>query len=230
MAEITYKIGKPLKENRRKHSLKNLLAFIILILILLLLIYILYSKLLHPNKRIKKVVSQTTHTTIAGPTVYLSKYFKFSDTNVWKFTPNNDTQDGYSYALQQDGETAAIVTVYVNYIPTEDTLASSRVIPVTVNSDASTLSLGSISGECNSVYTPADLKNIVTVSLAGTSMVCRPDSEVFSVEVGQTGGNYVLHLKESNGQMATYVILFEDTSFTTDPTPFLDFLHTFQAT
>lgn len=165
---------------------------------------------------------------VAGPTVYNSEYFKFSDINKWVLDKHDSTYDEFTYQQYQGGVLAYSFTVYVNKTPVESDLAVTHVIPVTI-SDGNSFTVGAVSGDCNTAYAPTDLKRIKTVALSGTSMVCVPDSPQYTVIVGQSGGNYNLSLRRSDGQTANYVIIYNDLSVSPTAAPFISVLRSFQA-
>jgi hypothetical protein len=201
-------------------------------LAIIIFIYILFHL---KTKDTKKVVGASYVSRIAGPELFKSTYFEFSDTEKWVFDAHDSTANSFTYIIYQNGsqpgpsgDAADTVTVFVNQTPIQDELAVTHVLPVQIKDDNAFI-VGSYSEACGSTYGPKDLQRIKTISLSGTSMLCVPDSPEFTAEVGQIGGNYNLTLKRNNGQDANYIIIFKDQTYNTNPTPFLKFLNNFQA-
>jgi hypothetical protein len=230
MTKPFYRVDKPLGiENRRQYRIINsiiLAVFIIIIAVVLLLILNL-NKISNPN--VKSARGATIVKNIGGAKTFKSAYFEFSDTNNWVYAPNDSTPNKLTYLLYSGGVLAHSITVYVNQAPIENNLATTRVLPVSItNSDS--FGLGVISSPCSTLYSSTDLKDIKPVSISGTSFLCVPDSPEYLVIVGQVGGNYNLSLRRSNGQIASYIIIYHNLAATDpNPQPFLDAMQTFKA-
>lgn len=176
-----------------------------------------------------KIIGASSVQHIAGPELYKTSYFEFSASERWVLSSTDSTANKFTYLLYLGGVVSQTLTIYVNQTPIPDYLGVTMVLPVNIkDADALTVA-GPISQPCGNLYGPTELKQVKTISIEGTSIVCVPESEEFTVVVGQLGGNYQLRLKRANGQLANYIIIYDNVSVGPDPSPFLQLLPTFQA-
>lgn len=229
MAEPGYQINRPLHAaHRRRYRRRSLLFVVVLLVFSAATAFVIYDLYHLKNQNNKKPVGVTYRQNIAGPQVFTSSYFQFSDTSKWVYAPNDSTATKLTYLLYISGLPAHSLTVYVNQTPLQDDLAVTRTLPVQIDNNNS-FTLGSISVPCGSLYQASDLKRVRLISLSGTSMLCVPDSPQFSVVVGRIGGDYSLPLKRSDGEVAQYIIVYRNLTIDPDPTPFLRIMKTFKA-
>jgi hypothetical protein len=229
MAEPLYRHNEPLHINRQRKSRRWLRVLFALLIAVIVAGAILAYILLHLRTQSSKSVVGAKYThNIAGPTVFKSEYFEFSDTAQWYFSPSNSTPYKFTYLLNQDGVLGYSVSVYVNQRPAGEDLATTRVLPVQIK-NSNSFTIGQVSDPCGTLYKPSDLKFIKMVSLSGTTMECIPDSPQYIVIAGQVGGSFNLTLKRTNGQTANYIIIYHDLTATPDPGPFLKFMQSFQS-
>jgi hypothetical protein len=225
-----YKLDKPLYGERHKiRRASNALLFLLVVFILAALGFG-FFKLNEQNKpgagTSKRGKTLTQY--IGGPKLFKSTYFEFTDTNDWKFAANDSSTNKFTYLLNVDGVPARSITVYVNQTPLQYNLATTRVLPISILGGDG-FNVTNISQPCSTLYTSADKQVIKTVSMAGTSFLCVPDSPSYTVILGQINGTYNLSLVRANGQAANYIIIYRDLSVDPDPGPFLNVMKTFRS-
>lgn len=229
MAAHNYRSDTPyqLPHRRRYHHWRRL-ALMAAAALLAATGYFLYDlQRLRPQAG-QRPVGAAVERQIAGPKVFTTPYFRFSDSAKWELSAADTTATKFTYLLQVSGVPAHSVTVYINQTPNQDDLATNRVLPVQVAGNRLTPT-GGISDNCGRLYAPGDPKRIKAVSLAGTTLLCVPDTAQYLVAVGQVGGDYRLRLKRANGETATYIILYHNLSIMPEPAPFERLVKTFQA-
>ncbi|HSW85437.1 MAG TPA: hypothetical protein VLF79_02375 [Candidatus Saccharimonadales bacterium] len=214
--------------HKRRYHRKSLLAvtvFTSVIIVTTLISYDLY-RIKHIHTKQSPGVTIVSH--IAGPQLFRSNYFQFTDSSKWVLAPSGNTATKTTYFLYEQGLPAHAVTVYLNQTPIQDDLATTHVLPVQIK-DNNTFTTSNISVSCGSQYAPTDLKRIRLISISGTTMLCVPDSPQYSAEVGQVGGNYSLALKRTSNLVANYIIIYRNLTIDPNPAPFVRIMQTFQA-
>jgi hypothetical protein len=208
---------------------RRLLAGILVVLIIAGAVAAVFYDLAHGGKTTGLPASGPTyHEKIAGAQVFKSTYFQFSDTDKWVLAADQSTANKFTYIDYVAKLPAHAVSVYVNQTPSSIDLATTRVLPVNlINGNA--FQAQTISDPCGQQYKPTDPKRVKAIPLAGTTMLCVPDSPQYTAEVGQVGGDYNLTLKRANGTTARYIIVYHNLTATPDPGPFLRIMKTFQA-
>ena len=229
MTKTIYRINQPFQPVQRGRYRRRLLMAGLLLLAAGGVALAIYLDLLGADKTTGTPVTGPTYRqTVAGVETFKSSYFKFSDTSKWVFMPADSTANKFTYMNYVAKLPAHAMMVYVNITPASIDLATTRVLPVSiVNGNAFTV--GAISEPCGQQYKPADPKRVRPVTLAGTTMLCVPDSPQYTAEVGQTGGDYNLTLKRADGTTARYIIIYHNLTAMPDPGPFLRIMKTFQA-
>lgn len=229
MAEPIYKIDVLIPPiHRRRYKRRLFVAILAILLVIAAAIGIAYDIKHTSAEDNHKSVGATFTQTIAGPQTFRSAYFQFTDSSTWVYAANESTSNKLTYILYEAKLPAHSLTVYVNQTPLQSDLATTRVLPVkTVNGNS--FSIGEISDPCSTLYKPTDPKSIHNVFLSGTNMLCVPDSPQYSVILGQIGGNYDLLLRRSDGELAQYIIIYNNLTVDPSPAPFLRIMQTFKA-
>ncbi|HSX45795.1 MAG TPA: hypothetical protein VLG27_02190 [Candidatus Saccharimonadia bacterium] len=229
MTKTAYQINEPVETiNQRRYKRRKRVAAAAFGIFGLVIIAVLLD-LHHLNAAGSQPIGKTLHSTIAGPQTFKNAYFEFSDSAKWQYAANDSTTNKLTYLLYVNGVPAHMLTVYVNQTPLQSDLATTRVIPVQIVDGNSLVPAGDISPACGTLYKPTDLKRIKPVALAGTSLLCVPDSPQFTVVVGRVGGDYNLILTRSGGLQARYIIIYHNLSVDPDSSPFTRIMKTFKA-
>jgi hypothetical protein len=161
----------------------------------------------------QKPTSPTVVKSVSFDSKYFSTpYFRFTDSGNWNFINSQST--GSKYVFQKYLSNSTLVQhqliVYVNTTPPPLDLASSRVLPVQVNEDGGGFKAGQVSDHCGKLYGPNEPHRVQPRQISGTTILCDPDQGQFRVVIGQTGGDYNLKLKRSDGSFANYVIIYQN--------------------
>jgi len=217
------------KPPRRSHysafraRLKILIGAMVLIGVIAAFIYV-------NLKASPKVVPQTSpeqNITISTPMqTFVNQYFKFSDTGKWVLDKAT-TANKIVYIEYHGEEIQGQLDVYVNQVPIPLYLAVPRVLPVRLINDNSFQVTG-VSDPCGDQYgTEPHREKDVTIN--GATMLCDPDNPQYEVVVGQIGGDYLLHLKRTDGTPISFVIIYLDQKLDPDPQTIVNIAGSFQA-
>lgn len=229
MPKQTYKIHRSLyAAYLRRYRRQALLALSALLIFSLGTVALAYSFYQSTFSTGRSSIGPAYTQQIAGPQLFRSSYFQFSDTSNWVYAANDSGVNKVTYLLYEGGLPVHSLTVYVNQPPTQDGLAVNHVLPVQIEHDTS-FSVGNLSPACDAQDADAASEPIHSMTLSGVKMICRPDSPQFSAVVGQIGGDYNLSLKRSSGQIANYVIVYHNLSVNPDPSAFVRIMQSFQA-
>lgn len=228
MSTPIYTVGENRHLNRKMKYKRRIKLVSFLLVIIIVSIAIFWFFYLRQYKGTRPQIGPAFTTTIAGPTVYKSKYFEFSDTAKWVYAPNDSTANETTFLQYHGGVLADSISVYVNQLPSIEELPATYVLPVQIKNQNSFI-VSQISSQCSSVYLSTDKKLTKKVLIDGTNMICYPDSPEYHVIAGQIGGDYNLTLKRSNNQLAKYIIIYKDLSTSPQDLPFVNFLATFKA-
>jgi hypothetical protein len=120
-----------------------------------------------------------------------------------------------------------LLTAYINEEPPIPELASSRVLPV--NIVGRNLSPTQVSDACGVHYSQNEPRKVMLRSLDSVIMPCDPDNSQYKVILGTFGINYHLKLTRANGQVAQYIIIYENETNGADANTILQVAKTFQA-
>lgn len=226
MAFVKYKLNQSHKDiYRRRFRVVVLLMASLIVLVLFGSIKIydaLNSKEGSQSPVGKKIISN-----IAGPKLFKNQFFEFYSSDDWRLL-NEGSPNKIGYAQYSDGVVAASFVVYVNQTPIPDQLKATMALPVSINGNSFS-KIGSISEPCGQTYAPNALKVIKEISISSTSMLCQPDSSVYTLIVGQVGGDYNLKMVRSSGQVANYIIIYTSSSFIPSAASFMNLIPTFKS-
>jgi hypothetical protein len=215
---------------RFRAHLNVLLVFLAFALIAAcILAYDIYSK----NQTPPTPVSNTTVKTINFDNQYFSTpYFRFTDSGNWQFIKSQST--GAKFVFQKFLPNSDLVQhqlmVYINFTPPPLELAASRVLPVNLNSDANSFKPSQVSDHCGKSYKQGELHKVETRRLDGTTLLCDPEQGQFRVVLAKAGGDYNFKLKRSNGEVANYIIIYQNQKIDPDTDTVMQIANSFQAT
>jgi hypothetical protein len=229
MTKMIYRINQSFQTVQRGRYRRKLLTAALILLVIGAAGLAIYLDLSGADKNTGTPATGPTYNkAVAGAETFKSTYFQFSDTSKWVFMQADSTANKFTYIDYVAKLPAHAVTVYVNQTPPVIDLATTRVLPVKLIND-NAFTVGDISEPCGQQFKAGEPKRVRPVTLGGTNMLCVPDSPQYTVEVGQTGGDYNLTLKRAGGSTARYVIIYRNLTATPDPGPFLRVMKTFQA-
>jgi hypothetical protein len=227
-----YRIGTPNYiapgENFRLR-LKFLFLFVFFVIIALSGFLIdFYNKKQTPQEP----VSKTTFKNITfQDKEFTSPYFKFKDSEDWKFIPSQSTSNKFVFQkyLPNSNLVQHQLMVYVNYTPPPLELASSRVLPVDINSEMNGFDPASVSAHCGTTYKPGELHKVIPRQVDGATMLCDPEQGQFRVIIAKKGGDYNLKLKRANGTETNYIIIYQNQKVNPDTETIIQIANSFQS-
>lgn len=228
MALVKFRHDKSMHiERQRRYRLtRNLLIIAGLLIAIFSLVLLLKIDL--GSGKIRPVVGGSYTKHVAGPNIYKNNYFSFSDNQKWLFDAKNSSADQFVYISYANGVVAQSLTVYVGIVPIVDNLEATYVLPVNLNNSNLNVS-GNITGPCGQTYPVGAIKRVMSINIAGTTMVCVPDSPEYLVIASQVGGTYQLKLRRSNGQLASYIIIYRNLEVYPNPQSFYRIVASFKA-
>jgi hypothetical protein len=204
-------------------------AAILAILCSAIFLYDFYNKKQTPQ-------TPTTKTTIKKITFedksFSTAYFSFKDSEDWKFASSQST--GSKFVFQKYLPKSDLVQhqliVYVNSTPPPLELASSRVLPVALNSQGSGFSPAKVSEHCGTTYKPGEVHKVLPRQIDGSTLLCDPDQGQFRVVFAKEGGDYNLKLKRADGTFANYIIIYQNQKIDPDTDTVMRIANSFQST
>jgi hypothetical protein len=157
---------------------------------------------------------------------YTTDYFQFQDTSKWILDKTSSTASKYHY-LKYKGQTPQEqLVIYVDHEPSSD-LPVNRVLPVRIASN-NTLKITSISDSCGNQYAKGELIDYKNITINGVSMYCFPDDPLYSVVIGEIGGNYNLTFHRHNGSYVKLVIIYRNMALSPNSTSLLKIANSFK--
>jgi len=158
---------------------------------------------------------------------FKSPYFQFSDRGNWIHSKTDSTEKEFVYYKYRGAAIEHRLTVHVDVTPIPTYLAATRVLPVRIVNN-NRLEANAVAGPCSQVYKKEDLRNIKEVIIQGATMMCDPDSPLFTVALAEVDGNYNLDFRRSNGLPMQIVITYQDMRLDPDSLTISQVAKTFQ--
>jgi hypothetical protein len=191
-------------------------------------LYDFYNKKQNPQ-------SPTSKTTVKQVTfenkTFSTPYFSFKDSEDWKLIPNQST--GNKFVFQKYLANSDLVQhqlmVYVNNTPPALDLASSRVLPVELNSGNTSFIPKEVSDHCGKTYKPGELHRVLPKQVEGSTFLCDPEQGQFRVIIAKEGGDYNLKLKRTDGIVANYIIIYQNQKIDPDTETIMHIASSFQS-
>jgi hypothetical protein len=223
----TTKYIAPGENFRRRFKFLALFAIAIIIATVVFL-YDFYSKKQTPQAP----VSKTTFKNITFEDKEVtSPYFKFKDSQDWKFIPAQSTSNKFVFQKFLPNSTLVQhqLMVYINYTPPPLELASSRVLPVGINTQMNGFDPESVSAHCGTTYKPGEIHKVLPRTLDGATLLCDPEQGQFRVVIAKKGGDYNLKLKRADGSTANYIIIYQNQKIDPDTDTIMQIANSFQS-
>ena len=207
----------------------KILAVIILLVLLVLLAIFVDSWLQKRKANTPSKATDPVTSTIAPSTqIFTSPYFQFQTDKNWRAIANESTTTKYVYRRGTDNHVEGDMTVYINSSP--DDVQATRVMPVVLNSDGTSLEASFVSDHCKKNLSKPQQENTgeVTLTLNSVRFVCDVDGNLFSVIVGLENATPVMNFRRPDGTNANYIIVFTDLRFTPQADELEKIMDTFQ--
>lgn len=160
------------------------------------------------------VVSKTNNTSVqsANVSVYRTKYFQFQAPQEWVSVENESTDKKFVYLKKTEAQFLQKLVIYVDR-PTTDREADfklTRVLPVQISELGNLIQQSNVSDHCNNSFPKDGYRDPRRITHNEVSFVCDPDSQQYSILVGEIGGSEELEVNTSDGSKIKLVIVFSD--------------------
>ncbi len=225
----TYKYrSSTYKQQRASSTISRIVKAIIIIIVLIAII--IGVDMLLSRRSDNEVQTSGIRNAIEGSSVkvFRTKYFQFQADEDWVSIDTESTENKYVYRSMQNELIRADLYVYVNALPSE--VFASRVQPVHIVDGTRVTANGPISEHCKGVIpvgTPAFPP--VQVKQAEVTFSCQADASLFSVVVGESGGNTSISLNRLDGTVANYFIMYRDLTSLPDGRTLKEIISSFQS-
>lgn len=199
-------------------------AFIACFLALLLFAgFVLYEQInkIDYNPEEQTTSALVTNTAKSSNQVFESPYFTFRANNSWKKDDAVSSDNVYIYRSTQSGQLEQLLTIYINKSPAE--LDATYVLPVTQN--GASLRVGDLSEHCGKQSNYS--RQLGVISVAGVSMRCFGDDTRFNVVAGLVNGSTEMRLQRPNGEFATYVVYYSNSTASPNAEQLKDIMRSF---
>jgi hypothetical protein len=215
--------GKQLKRYKR-FKLATKLLVLIMVISGAYVGYDIYSG----RKKEQPVVSKTQKIeVVASSQTYNTEYFQFSAEKDWVLDEKNSTKTEYIYRRYQSELIEHELTIYVN--SPKKSFEATHVMPVGIDGSTKMIA-GPVSEHCKSTYPPkGGNRNPSVVKLANTSLLCNPEDIRYRLVVGVVNAGNEIKLKRVNGEVATFVITYNDLTFANSGRDISKIINTFEA-
>jgi hypothetical protein len=162
---------------------------------------------------------------------FSSSFFRFTDSGNWSLIKNQSTNNKIVFQkyLTNSNLVQHQLIVYINSTPLSLDLASSRLLPVTINEASNGFTAGQVSDTCAKTYGPSELHKIQLKQISGATLLCDPDQGQFRAVLSRIGGDYNLKLKRSDGSVANYIIIYQNQKLDPDTDTLNQIASSFQA-
>lgn len=222
-----YVYRKPVRRTRHVEFRRRMMTILIFLIPMIAVGVYIYLGLRNA-KTAKPVTSAVENTQITGnKTTFFSDYFQFQDSDTWVLDKNNSTASKLTYHSFRKNIQEAEMVIYINQVPIPLYLATPRVLPVRIV-NTNKMMATTVSDPCGQEYAKGELHTVKEKPVAGTTMLCDPDSPEYYVVLGEIGGNYQLDLKRPNGTPIQFVITYKDTGLSAQPDSILNIANSFQ--
>ena len=169
------------------------------------------------NEQPKAVQSSVTKSEIKESTqTFKSPYFQFSDYGNWAYSKADSSEKEFVYYRYRGLVIEHSLTFLVDQTPTPLFWPTTRVLPVRIVNN-SRLDPVTVAGPCVGSYAKNEPHHVKPVTIEGATMICDPDSPLYTVILSEINGDYNLKVRKSNGQPIQLVVTYQDMRL--DPGP-----------
>lgn len=161
---------------------------------------------------------------------FTTPYFQFQTDKNWQYEPNESTSNTFVYRGFRGKLVERDLTVYVNALPTPQSLLLTYILPV--QAQGNTLISQNISDHCRTVVPAAELaasRNPRIVVVGGVTFTCQVDNSSTIIGTGMIGGSYQTSLTRTDGSQAKYFLLYHDLAYEPNPEIFKAIVDSFRS-
>jgi len=203
-----YVYNKPHRHHPRTVFRRRLLVVVFALAVVGLAVFGLTYDL--QNEQPKAVQSSVTKSEIKESTqTFKSPYFQFSDYGNWVYSKTDSSEKEFVYYRYRGLAIEHILTFHVDQMPTPLFWPTNRVLPVRIVNN-NRLDPVTVAGPCVGSYAKDEPHSVKPVTIQGATMICDPDSPLYTVVFSEINGDYNLKFRKSNGQPIQLAIIYQD--------------------
>ncbi|MEM6997499.1 MAG: hypothetical protein AAF413_01165 [Patescibacteria group bacterium] len=189
-------------------------------------LYVMYDVSRSTSVSITKGETSSQIVVVAGDQDFATEYFSFSADPGWQ-PVDNFTLAGKRYRYSQfDGDLVKRhLTIYVDDSSEREI---DHVVAVAKNDDGLSI-VQQASSHCSGQEKSDVTENKRVVDLNGVRFLCNVDGHLYSAAAGVVdGGIRIPHVSETDGQERTFVLFYEDVTFSPRPSYFENIIRSFE--
>lgn len=180
------------------------------------------------SKNLKPTSNVQSGQVSGGLNVFSNSVFQFSDYGQWVLDKRLSTPSHYIYEKYLGQELQGLLNVYVNSVPAEPNLTSTRVLPVRIVNNNSFQVTG-VSDPCSNQFAAGQPHLVREFTINGATMLCDPSSGIYTVVVSQIQGNYQIPMMNSKNQPVQFVITYRNDEVSPQPASITNVVNSFKA-
>lgn len=213
--------------NHKKAKVIALAAKLLVVMILISSSYIGFD-IWRDHKNAKPVVSRTQMIEqVASSQTFNTDFFQFNAEKDWTFDEKSSTKTKFVYKKIRGQLIEHELDIYVN--DKQTSFEATHVLPVGIDGESKLLA-GPVSEHCKVTFPPkGGNRNPANAKLANTSLLCNPDDIRYRLVVGLVNQGNLLKLKRVNGEIATYMITYQDLTFNNSGLDLTKIINSFEA-
>ena len=210
-----YVYNKPHRHHPRADFRRRLLLVIFALTVVGLAVFGLTYDL--QSEQTQAVKSTVTESEIKESTqTFKSPYFQFSDKGNWAYSKTDSSEKEFVYYRYRGLAIEHRLAIHVDQVPIPLYPPTTRVLPVRIVND-NRLDPVTVAGPCVGSYAKDEPHHVKPVTIEGATMVCDPDSPLYTVVLSEINGDHNLKFRKSNGQPIQLVVAYQDMRL--DPGP-----------
>lgn len=211
---MAYRHNDTLHKHQVKARRLRKIATVMVILFVLGVGYIFTDWIIGQFSGSNTVISKFNSTSVqsANVSVYRTEYFQFQAPKDWKSVVSESTDKKFVYLKNSDTQITQKLEIYVNRPKTdrEANFNLTRVVPVDISTLGNLIKTGNVSDHCGESFPADGNRDPRRITHDEVSFVCNPDSQQYTILVGEKDGSEDLSVKLSDGREITLVIVFSD--------------------
>jgi hypothetical protein len=201
------------RHDKAKRRSRRLVAFFVTLTLLgggAVAVYILFFENPNAGPSNPTQAVQSVHTVPSK--VFRTKYFELETPETWEFEKKASGPNTFVYHNVRFKLVRGFITIYVNKDPMPHHKQATRLLPVEIGNDGLLKPDSNATEHCNKKAPHKDKVGEEIVKLKGITFMCDNDATWYSVVLALKGGTPQMSLKGMDGQLATYVIYYQDSS------------------
>ena len=224
-----YIFGQAKQHNRHyKKYRRYRLVTALLVLVMFVSAAFIGFDIFREKRSAKPVVSKVQKIErVAAKETFNTEYFQFDADVGWVFDEKESSKTKFVYRIWRGPLIEHQLDLYVND-PRGARYEAPHVLPVAI--DGNKLVGGTPSEHCKATFPKTGgNRNPAAVKFANTSLTCNPDDIRYRLILGVVNAGNEIKLKRENGQEATYVITYQDLTYSNSGRDLSKIVNSFQA-